>query len=65
MQKVRVPINSFQYGEVSRSAMMRTDSPIYNASAQSLRNMVVLAEGGVTKRRGSVSYTHLTLPTSP
>jgi len=52
MQKVRVPINSFQYGEVSRSAMMRTDSAIYNASAQSLKNMVVLAEGGVTKRKG-------------
>lgn len=52
MQRVRVPINSFQYGEISRSALMRTDSPIYNASAQSLKNMVVLAEGGVTKRRG-------------
>lgn len=52
MQKVRVPINSFQYGEVSRSAMMRTDSAIYNASAQSLKNMVILAEGGVAKRRG-------------
>jgi hypothetical protein len=52
MQKVRIPINSFQYGEVSRSAMMRTDSAIYNASAQSLKNMVILAEGGVAKRRG-------------
>ena len=52
MQKVRVPINSFQYGEVSRSAMMRTDSAIYKASAQSLKNMVILAEGGVAKRRG-------------
>lgn len=50
MRKIRVPINSFQYGEVSRSAMMRTDSPIYNASAQSLKNMVVLSEGGVIKR---------------
>lgn len=56
MQKVRVPINSFQYGEVSRSAMMRTDSAIYNASAQSLKNMVILAEGGVAKRRGLKSY---------
>ena len=56
MQKVRVPINSFQYGEVSRSAMMRTDSAIYNASAQSLKNMVILAEGGVAKRRGLKAY---------
>ena len=56
MQKVRIPINSFQYGEVSRSAMMRTDSAIYNASAQSLKNMVILAEGGVTKRKGLKHY---------
>jgi hypothetical protein len=52
MQKIRVPINSFQYGEVSRSAMMRTDSPVYNASAQSLKNMVVMAEGSLIKRPG-------------
>lgn len=52
MQRVRVPINSFQYGEVSRSAMMRTDSAIYNASAQSLKNMVILSEGGIVKRKG-------------
>jgi hypothetical protein len=52
MQKIRVPINSFQYGEVSRSALMRTDSPIYNSSAQSLLNMVVLSEGGAMKRPG-------------
>lgn len=50
MQKIRVPINSFQYGEVSRSAMMRTDSPVYNASAQSLKNMTVMSEGSVVKR---------------
>lgn len=52
MRKIRVPINSFQYGEVSRSAMMRTDSPIYNSSAQSIKNMVVLSEGGLVKRPG-------------
>jgi hypothetical protein len=52
MQKVRVPINSFQYGEVSSSTLMRTDSAVYNASAQSLENMIVLAEGAVKKRPG-------------
>ena len=52
MQKIRVPINSFQYGEVSRSAMMRTDTPVYNASAQSLKNMVVMSEGSIAKRPG-------------
>lgn len=52
MQKVRVPLNSFQFGEVSDSTLMRTDSPIYASSAQSLENMIVLAEGSVKKRPG-------------
>jgi hypothetical protein len=32
--------------------MMRTDSPIYNASAQSIKNMTIMSEGSVKKRRG-------------
>ena len=52
MQKVRVPINSFQFGEVSDSLLMRTDSPVYNSSAQSLENMIVMSEGSVKKRDG-------------
>lgn len=52
MQKVRVAQNSFQYGEASDSLLMRTDSPVYAGSAQSLENMVVMAEGSVKKRFG-------------
>ena len=52
MQKVRVPINSFQFGEVSDSLKMRTDTPVYAQSAQSLQNMTVMAEGAVKKRHG-------------
>ena len=52
MQKVRVPINSFQYGEVSDSLLMRTDSPVYAQSAQSLENLTVMSEGSVKKRYG-------------
>ena len=52
MQKVRVPINSFQFGEVSDSLTMRTDSPVYAQSAKSLENMVVMSEGSVKKRYG-------------
>ena len=52
MQKLRVPINSFQFGEVSGSLLMRTDSPVYAASAQSLQNMIVMSEGSVKKRDG-------------
>jgi uncharacterized protein YunC (DUF1805 family) len=32
--------------------MMRTDSPIYNASAQSIKNMTIMSEGSLIKRRG-------------
>ena len=53
MQKVRIPQNSFQYGEISGNTVMRTDSPIYAASAQSLENMIVLPEGAVKKRHGT------------
>jgi len=53
MQKVRIPQNSFQYGEISGNTVMRTDSPIYAASAQSLENMIVLPEGAVKKRYGT------------
>jgi len=52
MQKVRVPINSFQYGEISDSLIMRTDSPVYGQSAQRLENLVVTPEGAVQKRGG-------------
>lgn len=52
MQKVRVPINSFQYGEISQSMLMRTDAVIYAQSAQTIQNMVVMAEGSVQKRPG-------------
>ena len=52
MQKVKVPVNSFQYGEVSDSLLMRTDTSIYAQSAQRLENMVVMAEGSVKKRFG-------------
>ena len=34
MQKVRVPISSFQFGEVSDSLISRSDTPILNSSAQ-------------------------------
>ena len=52
MQKVRVPINSFQYGEVSDSMLMRTDSPVYAQSAQTIQNFVVTSEGSLKKRTG-------------
>ena len=63
MQKLRVPVSSFQFGEVSPSLLMRTDSPIYSSSAQSLQNMLVMSEGSVKKRYGLkhlYNYTDIT-----
>ena len=67
MQKLRVPINSFQFGEVSDSLLMRTDSPVYASSAQSLQNMIVMSEGSVKKRDGLKhihSYSDITYSAS-
>jgi len=52
MQKIRVAQNSFQFGEVSDSLVMRTDTAVYPASAQRVENMVVTAEGSLKKRYG-------------
>ena len=52
MQKARVPITNFQYGEISPSLVSRTDSAIYNSSAQSIKNFFIRTEGGVAKRGG-------------
>ena len=52
MQKIRVPQNSFQFGEVSDSLIMRTDTGIYTSSAQKVENMIITAEGSARKRQG-------------
>jgi hypothetical protein len=52
MQKARIPLTNFQYGEISPSLSSRTDSAIYNSSAQSVKNFFLMSEGGVQKRGG-------------
>lgn len=52
MQKIRVPLTNFQFGEVSPSLYSRTDTAIYNQSAQRVENFFLRAEGGVIKRAG-------------
>jgi len=52
MQKARIPLTNFQYGEISPSLVSRTDSAIYNSSAQSVKNFFIRTEGGVAKRGG-------------
>lgn len=53
MRKTRIPQNSFQFGEVSDTLSMRTDSPVYAASASKLENMIVTSTGSVKKRYGT------------
>tara|TARA_R110000744_G_scaffold47493_2_gene104537 strand:- start:375 stop:2582 length:2208 start_codon:yes stop_codon:yes gene_type:complete len=52
MQKVRVPVNSFQFGEVSDSLQSRNDTPILASSASRVENFVVMGEGSLKKRHG-------------
>lgn len=52
MQRSRIPLTNFQYGEISSSLSSRTDSQIYNSSAQSVKNFFLMSEGGVQKRGG-------------
>jgi hypothetical protein len=53
MQKVRVPQNSFAFGEISDTAIMRTDSPVYASSAQRVENLIVQGDGGLRSRVGT------------
>lgn len=52
MQRSRIPLTNFQYGEISPSLTSRTDSAIYNSSAQTVKNFFLMSEGGVLKRGG-------------
>ena len=53
MQVVRIPFTNFQFGEISPSLIARTDTQVYNNSAQKLTNFLTRAEGGVIKRMGT------------
>ena len=53
MQRVRVPISNFQYGEISPSLVSRTDTPLYNNSAKKIENFFLRNEGGLLKRFGT------------
>ena len=53
MARIRVPLTSFDYGEVSPNLLSRTDSQVYNRAAQTLRNFFIRSEGGLEKRAGT------------
>ncbi len=53
MPKITVPINSFQFGELSPSLTSRTDTQVYQSGAKKVRNLRVVNQGGVKKRPGT------------
>ena len=57
MQRIKIPINSFEFGELSPSFTSRVDSELYQKSAGKITNFVILGEGGV-KKRGGTSKIH-------
>lgn len=58
MARVRVPQNSFQFGEISPSLTSRTDSPVYTNAAERVRNFFIKGEGGVLKRPGTKRWAN-------
>ena len=53
MPRVRVPLNNFQFGEVSPSITSRTDTKVYTNAAEQVRNFFIRSEGGLKKRTGT------------
>ena len=49
MRKAKVPLTNFQFGEISPSLISRTDTRVYNNSAQKIENFLLRAEGAVIK----------------
>ena len=59
MPTLKVPLNNFQFGEVSPSLSSRTDTPLYNNAAEQVRNFWIRAEGGLKRRAGTEFHTTL------
>lgn len=41
MARIRVPQNSFQFGEISPSLTSRTDTAVYKNAAEKVRNFFI------------------------
>jgi len=58
MARVRVPLNNFQFGEVSPSLTSRTDTKVYTNAAEEVRNFFIRSEGGLKKRTGTKRWAN-------
>ena len=59
MPTLKVPLNNFQFGEVSPSLSSRTDTPLYNNAAEQVRNFWIRAEGGLKEEQVLNFIRHL------
>ena len=57
MQKVKIAVNSFEFGELSPAFTSRVDTELYKAAAKKVTNFLILGEGGI-KKRGGTSKIH-------
>lgn len=51
MARIRVPQNSFQFGEISPSLTSRTDTAVYKNAAEKVRNFFIRGEVEFPKDR--------------
>ena len=68
MAKIKIPLHSFQYGELSPSFTSRLDAQVYQAGAQKMRNFVLINEGGAKKRPGTkrlYEFSNTVNPSNP
>ena len=53
MQRIKIPINSFEFGELSPAFTSRVDTELYKSAAKKVTNFLILGEGGIRKRPGT------------
>ena len=53
MARVRVPLNNFQFGEISPALTSRTDTKVYTNAGEQVRNFFIRSEGVLKKRTGT------------
>ena len=63
MARVRIPLSSFEFGELNGSLTSRVDTNVYTAAAEQIRNLYIRAEGSVVKRPGTKRLYNFSAPT--
>tara|TARA_S200002703_G_scaffold46294_2_gene40164 strand:- start:1177 stop:3624 length:2448 start_codon:yes stop_codon:yes gene_type:complete len=62
MARVRIPLPSFEFGELNQSLTSRVDTQVYTSAAEQIRNLYIRAEGSVVKRPGTKRLYNFSAP---